>query len=116
MSDPRWVFYETPAGGTPVSDAIRSSFPGRTGKHGRTRLGGLLDRIAQGKTLPRDVTDLGGGLAEARMTLNGNQYRLFFARCQDGLLGLHFIQKKANRETRHVKLARERLARYDEGV
>jgi hypothetical protein len=112
----RWVFYETPAGGTPVKDAIHSLFPGSAGKSGRVVLGGLLTRIAEGETLRRDVVDLGDGLAEARMTLNGNEYRLFFARRRCGLVGLHFVQKKANKIPQHIKTARGRLARYDGGA
>lgn len=118
MPDPEWVFYETPAGGTPAKDDIHSVFRGDAGKRGRTNLGGLLSRIAKGEAMPRDVADLGGGLAEARMTLGGNEYRLFFARRNDGsaLVALHFVQKKANKIPRHIKLARDRLAQYDRGV
>lgn len=112
MSGPEWVFYETPTGGTPVTDGIHSVFRGDAGKRGRVILGGLLNRIANGETMPGDVSDLGGGLAEARMTLGGNEYRLLFARRNDGYIALHFVQKKANEITPGIKLARERLAQY----
>jgi len=112
----RWVFYQTPAGGAPVNDAIDSFFPGSAGKSGKVVLFGLLARIAEGETLRRDVIALGGGVCEARMTWKGNEYRLFFARRPCGLLGLHFVQKKANRVAREIRTARDRLAQYDRGT
>lgn len=113
MAVPVWRFYEAPGGGSPVRKDIRSAF--QDDKPGKVRLGALMDRIANRTTLPRDVKDLGGGLCEGRLTHDGREFRLFFARCDGGLvlLALHFVGKKGRTIPQEIDLARRRLANWN---
>ncbi len=56
-----------------------------------------MKRVREGKTLGHEVEDLGGGLLEAKLTYQGQEFRLFFSRQERGLLALHLINKKARR-------------------
>lgn len=116
MAEPRWHFYEAPGGGDPVRKDVADALG--HDKKGRARLADLMERIKTGATLPRDVKDLKRGLFEARLTHQGCEYRLFFAKEEGGLLllGLHFARKKAQTIKRAIDLARERLADWDNRV
>lgn len=77
-------------------------------------LGSLMTRIQYGRQLSGDVADLGQGLKEARLSYQGNMYRLYFAQARGQaalLLGLKFHAKGSQgKQDRMVKIARERLA------
>lgn len=116
MTQPTWRFYEAPGGGSPVQKDIHAAFG--QDKRGRVRLIALMQRIAEGETLPRDVKDLKHGLLEARLTHDGNEYRLFYSSIGGGLvlLALHFAGKKARTIPREIELARRRLAESNDRV
>jgi hypothetical protein len=95
MSD--WVFYSTSRGRAIVRDEITKILP----KRGAVALATLLERIKIGDTLPRDVGRLNADLLEARLTFNGQEFRVHFARStEDGrpiLLALRAVNKKARK-------------------
>lgn len=84
-------------------------------KRGRAQLLDLMKRLRRNQILGREVEDLGGGLHEAKLSYRGQEFRLFFARRQQGLvlLALHVVNKKAQRVPRSIELARKRLAEWD---
>jgi phage-related protein len=92
-----WEFYRSAAGGSTVSEEIAAILP----KQGRIKLGGLLQRIEEGRTLPGDVRPLTKEIDEARLSWDGQEFRLHFARLRaDGttvLLGLRAVNKKARK-------------------
>jgi hypothetical protein len=89
-----WTFYRSAAGGLTVSDEITALLP----KAGKIKLGALLQRIENGETLRGDVRPLTSEIDEARLTWDGQEFRLYFARLADEgqsvLLGLRAVNKK----------------------
>lgn len=88
-----WTFHQAGAGGSTVSDEIDALLP----KAGKIKLGLLLQGIDDGKTLRGDVKPLTKEIDEARLTWDGQEFRLYFARLTDGgqsvLLGLRAVNK-----------------------
>lgn len=106
----RWIFYETAMGRAIVSEEIRKAL---TSKAARLALGELMDRIQNRRTFRRDVRNLGRELCEARLTFDGNEYRLYYAQVggRAVLLGLLFHRKGGQgAQDRAIAQARERLA------
>lgn len=113
MPEPTWKRF-TGAGGRDVLDKeIMKCF--KSDVRGRAQLFDLMRRLQTGEILGREVEDLGGGLHEAKLSYRGQEFRLFFARRQRGLvlLALHLVNKKAQRVPRSIELARKRLAEWD---
>lgn len=110
----RWQLYTTPGGNDVVRKEI-DALPGLASRHGKARLRDLLERIAERRTLPRDVKHLEGGLLEARLTHDRSEYRLLYSEVQGKrvLLGLRAFQKKTQKTPdRHLDVARDRLAEF----
>ena len=114
MEGPVWHFYKAPGGGSPVHGDVEAAFG--ADEKGRTRLKALMKRIAYGETMKHDVRALKRGLYEARLSHDGREYRLFFAKRNGGLLALHFTGKKAKTIPKEIELARRRLADAAEDV
>jgi putative component of toxin-antitoxin plasmid stabilization module len=105
-----WELYETPNGRTLVRDEITAVL---NDKAGLVALGQLMSRLEYGRTLPRDTRPLGNGLFEARLTDQGNEYRLYYAHAAGRavLLGLLFHRKGGRgAQQRAIAQARQRLA------
>ncbi|MEU4245838.1 type II toxin-antitoxin system RelE/ParE family toxin [Amycolatopsis sp. NPDC026612] len=113
MQEPEWAYYTTPGGGEVVLGEIASELGHDVNL--ATKLDALQERIRTGNTLPRDVKYLGDGLYEARLSVQHNEWRLFFTKRDGGLvlLALHFAQKKDRTIPRAIKKARKRLADWD---
>lgn len=113
MAELTWRYYEAPGGGEVVLKEIADQLA--TDVQLLARFHGLQERIRTGQDLPRDVTHLGGGLYEARLSVRRNEWRLFFTRRHDGLvlLALHFTDKKARTIPKAIAKARSRLADWD---
>jgi putative component of toxin-antitoxin plasmid stabilization module len=105
-----WDLYETFGGRKVVREEIHAALPD---KAALVALGQLMSRLEYGRTLPRDTRSLGQGLLEARLTDQGNEYRLYYAHL-DGvavLLGLLFHRKGGQgAQQRAIARARQRLA------
>lgn len=116
MPEPSWSFYEASGGGRVVRDEIDKELKKDTYRLAKLR--GLMARIRSGQTLPRDVKSLGDGLYEGRLSLQGNEWRIFYARRDGGLvlLALHFTSKKRPTIPRAIKKARARLNEWDKRV
>ncbi|WP_204012628.1 hypothetical protein [Sphaerimonospora thailandensis] len=86
------------------------------GKPPLLELSRLMWRIEHGRILSHDVRYLGKGLHEARLTYEGNEYRLYYSVSPKGehvLLGLKFHKKGGQgAQDRSVEVARARLAEY----
>lgn len=78
------------------------------------RLDELMDRVASGETLKKDVKPLGDGVMEFVLHLDRRSYRMAYAELDDGLvlLALTFFRKTKQRQTESVDLAKERLKTY----
>lgn len=105
-----WTFYRSAGGGSTVSDEINTLLP----KAGKVKLGALLQRIENGETLRGDVRPLTKEIDEARLTWDGQEFRLYFARLADAgeavLLGLRAVNKKAKKaSTADVTVSEARL-------
>ncbi|WP_285505786.1 type II toxin-antitoxin system RelE/ParE family toxin [Actinokineospora sp. NBRC 105648] len=116
MRQPIWRYYEAPGGGQTAAREIAKELGGDVRLV--AKLAGLQDRITSGETLPRDCTPLGDGLVEARLSVQRNEWRLFYAVREDGLvlLALCFAAKKSQTIPRMIKQARKRLAEWDRRV
>jgi putative component of toxin-antitoxin plasmid stabilization module len=106
-----WTFYRSAGGGSTVSDEINALLP----KAGKIKLGALLQRIESGETLRGDVKPLTREIDEARLTWDGREFRLYFARlAQEGqsvLLGLRAVNKKGRKAaTSDVDVSEARLS------
>jgi phage-related protein len=78
------------------------------------RLQELMDRVASGETLKKDIKPLGGGVLEFMLHLDRRSYRMAYAELDGGLvlLALTFFRKTKQRQTESVELAKERLKSY----
>ncbi|CAM4207581.1 type II toxin-antitoxin system RelE/ParE family toxin [Kibdelosporangium persicum] len=114
MTEPSWQYYEASGGGDVVIKEIAAELGSDVNL--LVKLTGLQERIRTGQTLPRDVKHLGQGLYEGRLSVQRNEWRLFYARTQEGFvfLALHFVQKKRQRIPRAIKKARDRLRDWEE--
>lgn len=107
-----WSLYQTSSGRRVVSDEIHAAL---TDKASLVALGRLMTRLEYGRALPRDTRALGDRLYEARLTDQGNEYRLYYAQVSGVavLLGLLFHQKGGQgAQHRAIELARRRLAEW----
>jgi phage-related protein len=113
LIEPSWKYYQAPGGGEVVLKEIADELAMDVNL--LVKLESLQDRIRTGQALPRDVTALGDGLYEARLSVRRNEWRLFYARRNEGLvfLALHFVQKKRRSVPRAIKKARDRLKDWD---
>lgn len=105
-----WDLYVTSIGRKIVREEIHA---GLADKAALVALGQLMARLEYGRTLPRDTRSLGQGLFEARLTDQGNEYRLYYAHAEGVavLLGLLFQRKGGQgAQQRAISLARQRLA------
>ncbi len=106
-----WIFYTTASGREVVKEEIKDTL-GQGPP--RKELGALMTRISYGRAFPRDVNALGDGLLEARLSNEGNEYRLYYAHGPKGqavLLGLAFHMKGGRgAQDRVIAVARKRLA------
>lgn len=91
----------------------------RLTKDERARLGVLMERYADGRSMPSDVKrldDFHPGLFELRLRGERRIFRLYFA--DEGgvsvVLALHLVKKKRDRDLAGMGLARERLKRWRE--
>ena len=111
MATRRWRLYTAPGGGNPVKKEIEAA---RLSKGELGRLGELMDRVAEGRTLPKDVKDLHNGVLEFKLNLRQRSYRLLYAEVDNGLilLALHFFSKKTQVDRKAVDLAVERLRQW----
>lgn len=102
-----WELYETLSGASPVRDEIRAVL---NDKASLIALGQLMSRLEYGRTLPRDTRPLRSGLFEARLTEQGNEYRLYYGHAagRGALLALHF-HRKGGQGAQHRAIARARL-------
>lgn len=105
-----WEFYWTAAGNQVVSQEIHDILP----KAGRIALGALLERIQTGETLSSDVGRLDRDLLEARLTWDGQEFRVHFAHARLGgepvLLAVRAVNKKTQRARQaDVKVSKSRL-------
>ncbi|MEJ1195180.1 type II toxin-antitoxin system RelE/ParE family toxin [Pseudarthrobacter sp. CCNWLW207] len=79
------------------------------------KLDELMDRVASGDTLKKDVKPLGDGVMEFVLHLDRRSYRMAYAEVDGGLvlLALTFFRKTKQRQTESVDLAKERLKTYN---
>lgn len=116
MSDePRWEFYTSPSGRSPVRDEIAKA---KLSKREANSLAKLLTRYVDGQTLDRDVKFLKQyGLHELRFAADHRSFRLLFVRRLNGgpvLLALVFAQKKADKLPSFVfETAKERRSAWE---
>lgn len=105
-----WDLYVTSNGKKIVSEEIHAALKD---KAALVALGQLMARLEYGRTLSRDTRSLGQGLFEARLTDQGNEYRLYYAHVDGAavLLGLLFHRKGGQgAQQRAIAQARQRLA------
>lgn len=93
-----------------MSDEVNSLLT----KPGKIKLGALLQRIENGETLRGDVKPLTKEIDEARLTWDGQEFRLHYARIAHGgqtvLLGLRAVNKKGRKAaTSDVGVSEARL-------
>lgn len=107
-----WSLYETSNGRKIVREEIHAAL---VDKAALVALGQLMARLEYGRTLPRDTRSLGQGLLEARLTDQGNEYRLYYTHVGGAavLLGLLFHRKGGQGEQqRAIAQSRQRLAEW----
>lgn len=106
-----WQYYTPPGGGSPIRKEIEKA---KLSQHELGRLEALLDRVAEGRTLPREIKPLRDGVSEFKLDLDHRTCRLLFAEVDDGLvlLALHFFIKKKQNDRTAVDLAVDRLKRW----
>lgn len=107
-----WSLYETWNGKKIVRAEIHAAL---VDKAALVALGQLMTRLEYGRTLPRDTRSLGQGLLEARLTDQGNEYRLYYAHVSGAavLFGLLFHRKGGQGEQqRAIAPSRQRLAEW----
>lgn len=104
----RWEFFRSASGREIVRSEIDKAGLTQTE---RARLGVLLDRVASGRTMRADVTTLGDGIEEVRLSGDQRIFRLLFARVEDQhvLLAIRFFSKKSQKTPpNEIKTARKR--------
>lgn len=108
-----WVFYTPRGGGNPVAKEIKKA---RLTKHEHGRLEALMERVADGDVLPREVKDLRDGVRQFKFDVADHSYRLLYAEVDDGLmlLALHFFSKKQQNDRRAINLACKRLRDWNQ--
>ena len=111
----RWRLYQSSLGSPTVSDEINKILS----KSAKIRLGALMKRIEEGYTLRQDVKRLTPQISEARLTWEGQEFRLHFARTADGatsvLLALHAVNKKTQKASpQDIHLSEARLRDWED--
>lgn len=102
-----WEFYWTASGNQVVSEEVHDILP----KAGRAVLGALLERIRTGETLSADVRRLDKDLLEARLTWNGQEFRVHFAHARLGGEPVLLAVRAVNKKTQKVRQADLRVSK-----
>ena len=104
----KWEYYAAPGGGSPVVKEMQKL---KLNAWEAARLDDVLDRVAAGRTLPKDVKALRDGVLEFKLAGHRRTFRMLFAEVDGGLvlLGLHFFAKKTQNARENVDLAADRL-------
>ena len=102
-----WEFYRTASGNAVVSQEVKNILAAP----GRAALGALLDRIQSGETLPSDVGRLDAELLEARLTWDGQEFRVHFARTRSAGEPVLLAVRAVNKKTRKVKQSDLKLSK-----
>ena len=96
--EPRWEFYASPSGRSPVRDEIAKA---KLSKQEANSLVKLLARCAEDRSFARDVKYLKQfGLYELRLAADHRSFRLLFVRRRSGgliLLALVFAEKRSDK-------------------
>lgn len=103
-----WQYYSPPGGGDPVLREIKKAGLTR-GELGR--LDEVMERVAEGRTLPKDTKYIRDGVHQFKLHLQQRSYRLLYAEVDGGLvlLALHFFSKKKQVDQDAIDLAVDRL-------
>lgn len=104
----KWIYYTSPAGRNKIQDELRDA---KLSKYEVAKLQLLMERLAEGRTMPGDVKALREGVCELRAKVGQRSFRLAYAEI-DGelvLLALHFFFKKSQVARRDIDLAVDRL-------
>lgn len=106
-----WLYYAAHGGGSPVTKDIQRA---KLKLHELGRLQEVMDRVAEGRALPKEVKYLRDDVYEFKLNLAQRSYRLLFAEVDGGLvlLALHFFSKKKQVDRDAVELAVDRLRRW----
>lgn len=108
----RWDYFKLGDARSPVLKEIAKQ---KMSTAELARLDDLMDRIACGETLKKDVKSLGDGVLEFVLRLDHRSYRMAYAEVDGGLvlLALTFFRKTKQRQTESVDLAKQRLKSYN---
>ncbi|MEU0512567.1 type II toxin-antitoxin system RelE/ParE family toxin [Amycolatopsis sp. NPDC006125] len=106
-----WQFYTAPGGGSPVEKDIRRA---NLAHHELGRMQEIMDRVAEGRALPKEVKYLRDGVFEFKLNLSQRTYRLLYAEVDGNLvlLALHFFAKKKQVDKKAIDVAVERLRNW----
>ncbi len=104
----KWIYYTSPAGRNKIQDELRDA---KLSKFEVAKLQLLMERLAQGRTMPQDVKALREGVRELRAKVGQRSFRLAYAEVDGGLvlLALHFFFKKSQVARCDIDLAVDRL-------
>ncbi|GAC1460774.1 MAG: hypothetical protein PVSMB10_18170 [Pseudarthrobacter sp.] len=106
-----WEFFRLGDARSPVTKEIQKE---KLSKAELGRLDEIMERVASGETLKKDVKPLGDGVLEFVLHLDKRSYRMAFAELDGGLvlLALTYFRKTKQRQKESVDLAKERLKAY----
>lgn len=110
---PKWrlVLFETEAGNCPVAAALEDLDPAAKG-HVINRFDMLETHgLALGTQHVRGITGK-SPLREFRLSHNRREFRLLFFPAGDGLIAVHFFQKKGSRAERELAIGHRRMVEW----